>query len=192
MPTSPAPLAPALETERLTLRGHTLADFDESAAMWADAEVARYIGGRPSTAEEAWARVLRYAGLWALVGYGYWVVRERGSGRFVGEVGLADFRRDLADLTPDLRVRLAAVPEAGWVVAPWAHGRGFATEAVRAALAWGDAHVPSGAGRAARTMCLIAPENAASIQVAERCGFREAARVAYKGADTLVFVRGAG
>jgi RimJ/RimL family protein N-acetyltransferase len=192
VPTSPAPLAPALETERLTLRGHTLADFDESAALWADPDVTRHISGRPSTAEEAWARVLRYAGLWALVGYGYWVVRERASGRFVAEVGLADFRRDLADLAPDLRARLAGAPEAGWVLAPWAHGRGYATEAVRAALAWGDAHLAPPAPGAARAMCLIAPANVASVRVAERCEFREAGRAAYKGAETLVFARGAG
>jgi RimJ/RimL family protein N-acetyltransferase len=172
-----APAAPALDTDRLTLRAHTLADAEDSAALWADPLVTRHIGGRPSTAEEAWARVLRYAGLWPLLGFGYWVVRERTSGRFVGEVGLADFRRDL---TPPL----GGAPEAGWVLAPWAHGRGLATEAVRAALAWADARVG-----APRLVCLIAPENAASVRVAGKCGFREAARAAYKGADTLVFER---
>jgi RimJ/RimL family protein N-acetyltransferase len=69
--------------------------------------------------------VLRYAGLWTLVGLGYWVARDRATGRFVGEGGLADFRRDL---TP----ALGNAPEVGWVLAPWAHGRGLATEAVRA------------------------------------------------------------
>ncbi|HEY0776819.1 MAG TPA: GNAT family N-acetyltransferase, partial [Gemmatirosa sp.] len=127
-----APTIPALDTARLTLRGHVPADVAECAAMWADPLVTRHIGGRPSSEEEVWARVLRYAGLWALLGFGYWVVRERASGRFVGEVGLADFRRDV---TPPL----GGAPEVGWVLAPWAHGRGFATEAVRAALAWADA-----------------------------------------------------
>lgn len=182
-PAVPTPAIPALDTGRLTLRGHTLADVDACAAMWADPLVTRHIGGRPSTAEEVWARVLRYAGLWALLGYGYWVVRERASGRFVGEVGLADFRRDL---TPSL----GGAPEVGWALAPWAHGQGFATEAVRAALAWGDAHLVDHDGTPARSVCLIAPENAASIRVAEKCGFREAGRAAYKGTDTLVFARG--
>jgi len=171
---------PALDTERLTLRGHTLADVDECQAMWADPLVTRHIGGRPFSAEEVWARVLRYAGLWSLLGFGYWVVRERASGRFVGEVGLADFRRAVSP-------GLDGAPEVGWALAPWAHGRGLATEAVRAALGWGDAHLP-----AARSVCLITPENAASIRVAEKCGFREAARATYRGADTLVFERIAG
>jgi RimJ/RimL family protein N-acetyltransferase len=172
-----ATIAPVLETERLVLRGHTRADFEECAALWGDAQVTRHIGGRPSTEEEAWARVLRYAGLWVLLGYGYWAVRERETGRFVGDVGLADFHREV---TPSLD----GMPEAGWVLAPWAHGRGFATEAVRAVLAWGDAHLA-----APRTACLIAPENAASLRVAEKCGFREHARSTYKGEDTIILHR---
>lgn len=177
MQTATASTIPVLQTERLTLRGHTPADYDECAAMWADPRVTRYIGGRPSTGEETWARVLRYAGLWVLLGYGYWVVRERDSGRLVGEVGLADFRREV---TPSLE----GAPEAGWVLAPWAHGRGFATEAVRAAVAWADAHLD-----APRTVCLIAPENAASIHVARKCGFREHARAVYKGEESIICER---
>ncbi len=174
---------PALHTARLTLRGHALADFDECAAMWADPLVTRHIGGRPLSEEEVWARVLRYAGLWALLGFGYWVVRERGTGRFVGEVGLADFRRDL---TP----ALDGAPEVGWALAQRARGRGFATEAVRAALAWGDAHLPAPHRGPGRTVCLIAPENVASVRVAEKCGYRETAPATYHGHTTLVFERG--
>ena len=179
--------APPIDTARLTLRGHRAGDIDESAALWADPIVVRHIGGRPFTREESWTRLLRYVGHWALLGFGYWVVRERASGRFVGEVGLADFRRDL---TPSL----GDDPEVGWVLATWAHGRGFATEAVRAALAWSDAR--HAAARLAdprrgpgRTVCLIDPENAASVRVAEKCGFREAGRATYRGEGTLVFER---
>lgn len=170
-------IAPVVETERLILRGHTLADYPESAAMWADPMVTRHIGGRPSTPEEAWARLLRYGGLWALVGYGYWVVQERETGRFAGEVGLADFHREV---TPSLD----GAPEAGWVTAAWAHGRGFATEAVRAALSWADANLA-----APRTVCLIAPGNAASVRVAQKCGYREVARGIYKGEETIISER---
>jgi RimJ/RimL family protein N-acetyltransferase len=168
--------APILQTERLVLSGHTLADFDECAALWGDPQVTTHIGGRPSTPEEVWARVLRYAGMWALVGFSYWVVRERKSGRMVGEVGLADFHRDL---TPPLDA-----PEAGWVLATWAHGQGFATEAVRAALSWADAHLAP-----PRTVCMIAPANTASIRVAEKCGFRERLRTTYKGDDSVIYER---
>lgn len=93
------------------------ADFDESAAMWADPVVTRVIGGKPNTREEAWARMLRQAGQWALFGFGFWTVREAASGRFVGEVWFMDAGRDLDPPFGD-------PPEAGWVLMPWAHGLG--------------------------------------------------------------------
>ncbi len=101
-------------------------------ATWQDPVVVKYFGGVPSTPEECWARLLRYAGLWRLLGFGYWRIRERATGRFVGEVGLAEFRRDIVP-------NVMGWPEAGWVLAPWAHGRGFAREAAEAIFAWADA-----------------------------------------------------
>jgi RimJ/RimL family protein N-acetyltransferase len=168
---------PTIETARLRLRGHRADDFADCAAMWADPAVVRHISGRPSSAEESWARILRYAGLWALLGYGYWAVEEKVSGRFVGDVGFADFKRDVTPPFDD-------APEIGWVLAAWAHGRGFATEAVGAAVAWADGHFG-----ATPTVCMIAPENAASIRVAETCGYRSYARATYKGEPAILFRR---
>ena len=68
---------PVLTTARLVMRGHRPSDLDASAAMWGDDAVGRHIGGKPSTREESWSRLLRYAGLWALLGFGYWLVEER-------------------------------------------------------------------------------------------------------------------
>lgn len=167
--------APLLETERLVLRAHSLDDFADSAAMWAAPDVTRFIGGRASSEEDSWRRMLQFAGLWASLGFGYWIAREKGTGRFVGEVGFADFRRDV---TPSFH----GVPEAGWALAPWCHGRGFAGEAVAAVHAWADP-------RFARTVCIIAPENVASIRVAEKAGYRELARTTYKDAPTILFER---
>ena len=172
---------PALDTPRLTLRGHTPADLGDCAAMWGDARVTQHILRHPATAEEVWARMLRYAGLWSLVGYGYWVVRERATGQFVGEVGLADFHRAI---TPSLDA-----PEAGWVLTAGAHGRGYATEAVRAMLAWADRQTAPPALTTGRTVCLIAPENTASVRVAEKCGFGGSGTVLYNGRTSLVMER---
>ena len=60
-----------IETKRLVLRGHTIHDFDALYTMWSEPAVYHHIIGRPSTREEAWNRLLRYSGHWALLGYGY-------------------------------------------------------------------------------------------------------------------------
>jgi len=166
-----------LATERLKLRRHRLDDFAACAAMWADPVVTRHIGGKPFSAEESWARLLRYVGHWTLLGFGYWVVEEEASGDFVGEVGFADFKRSID--SPYVHT-----PEIGWAFASGSHGKGYATEAVRAVVAWGDAHFG-----ASPTHCLIDPENFASIRVAAKCGYRESGKATYKGQLTTVFVR---
>jgi RimJ/RimL family protein N-acetyltransferase len=55
---------PVIETERLRLRGHCAEDCADCAAMGADPQVTRYIGGKPSTPPQSWGRILSYAGLW--------------------------------------------------------------------------------------------------------------------------------
>jgi len=165
----------SIDTERLTLRRHTLDDFREVAAMWADAEVVKYISGEPLSEEDCWAKFLRMAGHWSLMGFGYWVVREKSSGRFVGEVGFGDFKRNISP-------PFEGAPEAGWALERWAHGKGYAAEAVRAALAWGDSHFGK-----VRMVCMISPENTPSLRLAEAVGFTPYAESAYKGhASTLL------
>jgi RimJ/RimL family protein N-acetyltransferase len=172
-----APAVPILETARLRLRGHRLEDFPHSAAMWADPNVTRHVGGRPLTEEECWTRFLRYVGHWAVSGFGYWVTEEKATGAFVGEIGFADYKRALQ---PSMK----GIPESGWVLASHAHGKGYATEAVRAIVAWGDAHFGP-----LRTACIIAPENRASIRVAEKCGYRQSQVATYHDHPVLIFVR---
>jgi len=168
---------PVIETKRLRLRGHHLDDFTDCAAMWADPIVTRHIGGKPFSEEEVWTRLLRYVGHWALLGFGYWAIEEKSTGDFVGELGFADYKRDIE---PSIK----GVPELGWALVSIAHGKGYATEAVRAAALWGEAQFGS-----ARTVCLIHPENLASIRVAEKCGYKEFRRTTYKGRPTMIFAR---
>jgi RimJ/RimL family protein N-acetyltransferase len=170
-------VAPVIETARLRLRAHRMNDLAECAAMWGDPAVTRYIGGRPFTREEVWARLLRYAGHWNWLGYGFWVLEEKATGRFAGELGFADFKRDI-------QASLEGAPEIGWVLATRVQGQGYATEGVRAAVAWGDTQ----AGWT-RTACLIHPENRGSIRVAEKCGYRERDWALYKGQPAIVFDR---
>jgi RimJ/RimL family protein N-acetyltransferase len=168
---------PVLRTERLTLRGHRAADIADCYAMWSHPAVTRFIGGKPSTYQQTWMRVLAYAGHWALLGFGYWLIEETATSKFVGEVGLANFKRDIA-------ASMQGVPELGFALSPSAHGKGYATEAVRAALAWGDDHL-----EAKRTVALITPENAASIRVAEKCGYSIFERSTFAGEPALFLER---
>jgi RimJ/RimL family protein N-acetyltransferase len=167
---------PTLETERLRLRAHRADDLADCAAMWGDPVTTRYLAAQPLTCEEVWARLQRYAGHWSLMGYGFWAVEEKSSGAFAGDVGVAEFRREIE---PRLEQ-----PEAGWILARGVHGRGYATEAVRAAMAWAERHFGS-----ARLVCLIHPDNAASLRVAAKCGFREVRRAVYKNHETIVLER---
>ena len=169
--------APVIETARLILRAHRLADFDDCVSLWADASVTRFIGGRPSTRDETWGRLLRYAGHWTLLGYGFWAVEERATGRYAGDVGFADGKRDIEP-------SMEGMPECGWALVPAMQGRGYASEAVRAVLGWGDAKWGD-----APTVCIISPENLASIKVAEKCGYVETARTRFRGEATLQFRR---
>ncbi len=166
-----------IETPRLILRPHSLSDFEDCAAMWADPSIVRHIAGKPSTREESWSRLARYAGHWQLMGFGYWTVRDKRSGRFIGDVGFSEFRRDI---TP----RFEGTPEGGWVLAGWAHGQGFATEAMIAALDSLERLFP-----VPRTVCMIAPENSASLRVADKLGYREFAHTLYKDEAVILFER---
>jgi len=71
------------------------------------------------------------------------------------------------------------------VLATWAHGKGFATEAVRAACEWVHAHLDA----VGHTVCMVAPQNAASIRVAIKCGFVPDGHATHKGSDVDVFRR---
>lgn len=168
---------PVIETERLILRAHRHDDFDALAAMWADPDVTRHIGGRPSTRDESWSRLLRYAGHWQLLGFGYWAAVLKGQDRLIGDVGLADWQREI---DPPLH----GMPEAGWVFAPAVHGRGLAGEAVTAVLAWADRHLPR-----RTTACIISPDNTASLRLAARCGYLEHARTTFKDSPVIQFRR---
>lgn len=167
-----------LETERLRLRAHRVDDLPACASMWAEEGVTRFIGGKPLTEEETWLRMLRHAGHWSMLGFGYWVVEEKATCRFLGEAGLAEFRREI-------KPSIVGIPEAGWVFAGSSHGQGYASEAMHAILAWGAARFDN-----ERSVCLINPENTASLRLAERLGFQPEIETVFRGHTTTILGRG--
>ncbi len=169
------PSVPVLETGLLRLRGHRLSDLEACLALWSHPDVTRFIGGRPVTPEEIWLRLMRYAGHWALLGHGYWVITLAASDTVIGEVGLTDFLRDL---TPSLAGKL----ELGWVLDPHYQGRGLAQQAVQAVLGYATTAWPD-----MDRVCMIDPDNTASIRLAQRCGFKPYAETTYKTAPVILF-----
>jgi RimJ/RimL family protein N-acetyltransferase len=171
------PTAPVLETARLVLRPFRAGDVDAQAAIMGDELVMRHLGGQPLAREDSWRKLLNGAGLWALFGYGYWAVERRADGAMIGQVGFADFKREM-------KPGIEGLPEAGWLFAREAFGQGYASEAVTAMLAWADRALD-----APETVAIIDADNAASIRVAEKCGFDRREDAVYRGEPIQLFRR---
>jgi RimJ/RimL family protein N-acetyltransferase len=159
LPTFPAPLE--LHTRRCVLRQWKAADFAPWAAMNADPEVRRYF---PSvlTAEQAGAEGERCRDAIAQRGWGLWAIELPGELAFAGFVGLN---------VPHYDAPFVPTVEIGWRLARAAWGRGFATEAAAAALAFAVARlgVPE-------VVAITVPTNEPSLRVMRRLGMvRDAA-----------------
>ncbi len=145
-------MVPTLTTERLTMRGWRSEDLGPYAEIATDAEVMRFVGGTLER-REAWRQLAVFAGHWVLRGYGLWAVEREGA--LVGRVGL--WR---PEGWPGL--------ELGWLLARPAWGHGYATEAARAAMRWAWSELDTD-----QLISIIAPQNDASLRVAERLGMRQ-------------------
>lgn len=167
---------PVLHTERLVLREHRPDDLDTYTELWADPEVVRFISGQPLDRQECWARILRFRGMWEVIGLGFWIVQERQTGMLIGEAGIMDKKRQIEP-------PLDGTIEAGWAFLPSAQGRGLATETMQAVLDWTGRHRPG-----VPQSCIISEGNMPSMRLATRLGFRESARSGYNG-KTVVHYR---
>ncbi|HEY0312776.1 MAG TPA: GNAT family N-acetyltransferase [Allosphingosinicella sp.] len=146
---------PMIETPRLILRQWRRDDIAPYTAMLADPATARFItvDGKPVDDEmTGWRHTVVMAGHWAIHGAGMFAVEERESGTFVGRVGPW-----FPPGWPDFEV--------GWAIAKDARGKGYASEAARAAIDWAFAHF-----EIAQVIHCIDRENLASQGVARRLG----------------------
>ena len=144
---------PTIATERLTLRPFREDDVAPLFELSQDPDVVRYIGqGHVPTLQESWRAIAGWLGHWALRGYGQWAIEERASGAFIGRAGI---------------IKPVDWPgaEVGYLLGKGWWGRGYATEAVRAAMDWGFAQIGFD-----DLLSLIEPANERSIAVAERLG----------------------
>lgn len=161
-------MIPVLETERLRLREWREADFEPFAAIYADEEQARYIGG-VHPRDEAWRRMACFAGHWALRGYGHWALEEKAAGVFAGWCGLWN-----PEGFPE--------PEIAWTLTIAFRGRGLAREAalrVRefayGTLGWNTA------------ISLVAIGNEPSARVARRLGAVVERYIQFRGSECAIY-----
>jgi RimJ/RimL family protein N-acetyltransferase len=162
---------PTLETARLLLRPFRKTDFEDYAALYADPEITRHFGSGPEPWDRprAWRHLAFQQGCWLLRGIGMWAVELRETGDFLGAIGFS-----APEGWPGF--------ELAWTLARLWWGHGYATEGAREALAYAFYVLAED-----RVISLIAPENRASIRVAERIGERLERRIQHLGREMLCY-----
>ena len=139
----------SLRTARLLLRPWRDEDTTASEKLSADPVVMEYLMPRPGWA----ARVRAH---WREHGFGQWVVEIPGEASFIGVVGLSTVAYEAA-FTPAVEI--------AWRLGRAYWGRGYATEAARAALDYGFAEL-----RLAEIVATTVPANLRSRRVMEKLG----------------------
>jgi RimJ/RimL family protein N-acetyltransferase len=117
---------PELRTERLLLRRWRPVDLDQFAAINADPQVMEHYPAALSREESA-ALIERIAGSFEDHGYGLWAVEITGETPFAGYVGLDPV---------GIEVPFAPAVELGWRLGRNYWGRGIASEAANASIAF--------------------------------------------------------
>lgn len=144
------------ETPRLILRRLTLDDVPFIRRLVNDPDWLRYIGDKNVHSDDDAVRYLETGpiDMYRRLGFGLWAVELKEGGAPIGMCGL--IRRDtLEDV------------DLGFALLPAFRGRGYATEAATAALAYGRT-----AFGLRRIVAITTPDNDASARLLERLGFR--------------------
>jgi len=155
---------PTLETQRLVLRAWRDSDLDAYAAISADPEVMRFLGG-PQARPDAWRAMASMLGHWVLRGHGMWAAERKSDGALIGRIGVQ-------------RPEGWPAIEIAWTLGRQYWGVGYATKAAKASMDWGfeNLSVP-------KLVSLIDPENFPSQNVAKRLGQA-------KGGPATLFAQG--
>jgi RimJ/RimL family protein N-acetyltransferase len=146
-------------TERLALRRWRVEDRGPFAAINADPEVMRFIGTGaildPALSDEL---ITRFEREWEARGFGLWALsaRDDPDERLLGFCGLT---------VPMFLPAVLPAVEVGWRLARDAWGRGYATEAAQAAVAFGfEEHGME------EILSIVDPDNERSLRVCAKLG----------------------
>ncbi|MEQ1770644.1 MAG: GNAT family protein [Devosia sp.] len=150
-----------IETERLRLRPFNRGDVDAVFAYRRREDVAQYLFDRPLSHDECAEAVRGRTGQVAFIAEGDKIllaVEQKVDGHVIGEVSL--IWRSITDRQAEI----------GYIFHPDFHGRGYATEAGRALLAFGF-----GEAELHRIYARCDARNVSSWRVMERLGMRREA-----------------
>ena len=145
-----------IETERLRLREWRDADVDPFQGICSDPQVMATLGpplDRAATVE----LIERMKALQAWLGHCFWAVEHQRDASLIGWCGL--IRGTVGPIADKLEI--------GWRLASDRWGRGYATEAARATLAWAFANRADDA-----VWAITAHSNVRSRAVMERLGMK--------------------
>ena len=164
----------SLATERLEIREPREEDRDGLIDLHTSPEVRRHLGGPVP-------RELAEEGITGPYGRipGSFVVRENGSGSFVGIVDID--RRDSS--RPGHILPTGDELEVSYLLLPIYWGKGYAEEAVRAVLGWAASTLPD-----TQVVAVTQVANARSMALLERLGFTEVERFPEFGAEQSLCV----
>lgn len=153
-----------LETERLSLRTWEAAHAEPFLKINQDPQVLEYLDlFIPKNLEETHAVIDRQNRQQARKGYAFWATQLKKTGELIGFVGL-DAARERLPCAPAVKI--------GWRLGSAYWGKGYATEAARAALAYGLKEL-----KLEEIVAIVVPDNKRSIRVIERLGMqRDASR----------------
>ena len=167
---------PILTTARLELWQPAAADLADLLELTRADATRQHLGSFVPSEMDAFQRLHRNAGSWALHGYGTFMVRLKSGSQIIGNCGIFRSHRGFG-----AALGLDNTPEAGWIIHPAHTRQGYAAEAMEAALNWFDTtHGPQ------RIACMIDPANTPSHKLAAALGFNEYARHTPEGSAELV------
>jgi ribosomal-protein-alanine N-acetyltransferase len=161
-----------LETDRLIMRHLQMTDLEDLFALYRDPDIRRYFPEGTLTLEET-----RDELEWFLNGHpehpqlGLWATIDKQTDQFIGRCGLLPWT-----IEDQSEVEVAyLLSKASW-------GKGLATEAARAIASYGFEQLGL-----TRLICLIDPDNRASINVAEKTGMAFEKRIDEEPAPLLLY-----
>lgn len=155
-------------TERLIIRPWRLDDLDDHFQVYGDAEVLKFLGakGDPPTRDmipDRLAKIIARHEEWNVKGLGFWAIEVKDTGRAIGTILLAEVGlSEGATVNPD-----GPEVEIGWHLAKPFWGKGYATEAGRAALDYAFRELGL-----REIIAVVFSENVASRRVAEKLGLQ--------------------